>query len=82
MSGLSDAEVCAWLQASCAAQGVPEVVTNPATLSSVAALVTGRAAGPPEGAVRREGDRPTAPATAASADRPVRAGTHAREGTG
>jgi len=47
MKGLTDAEVWAWLRASCAAQGVPEVVSDPATVGTVAVLLTGRAGGPP-----------------------------------
>lgn len=50
MKGISDAEVWAWLQASCAAQGVPEVVSDPATVGAVAVLLTGRAGRPPASA--------------------------------
>jgi hypothetical protein len=60
MKGLTDAEVWAWLQASCAAQGVPEVVSDPATVGAVALLLTGRAGGPPGSAAgARRGTRAT-----------------------
>ena len=59
MTGISDAEVWAWLQASCAAQGVPEVVSDPATVGTVAVLLTGRAGGPSAGAAgARRATRP------------------------
>jgi hypothetical protein len=60
MKGVSDAEVWAWLHASCAAQGVPEVVSDPATVGAVAVLLTGRAGGPPGSAAgaRRAGRAP------------------------
>lgn len=48
------AQVAAWVQASCEAQGVPVVVADPGVVSDVVALATGRVAGPadraPQGA--------------------------------
>ena len=39
--GVSAADVAAWLAASCAAQGVPVLVTDPRVLADVAALLSG-----------------------------------------
>ncbi len=47
--GLSDApedRLRAWLESSCAAQGVPVLVDDPGTLMRVAALLGGAASGP------------------------------------
>jgi hypothetical protein len=43
--GLTDEEVAAWVEASCAAQGVPVKVTDPAVVRSVCVLLGGRGAG-------------------------------------
>jgi hypothetical protein len=61
MSGISDAEVREWLRASCVAQGVANVVTDPATLAAVAMLLTGQGGRPTAGA---KGARRAAPGAA------------------
>lgn len=47
-------QVADWVRASCLAQGVPVVVSDPGVVSDVVALATGRAVGPadraPQGA--------------------------------
>lgn len=44
MGGLSGEAVAAWVEASCADQGVPVKVTDPAALRRVSVLLGGRAA--------------------------------------
>lgn len=39
-------QVADWVRASCEAQGVPVVVSDPGVVSNVVALATGRVAGP------------------------------------
>ena len=43
---LSQQELRAWVEASCAQQGVPVKVTDPAVIASVSVLLTGRQAPP------------------------------------
>jgi hypothetical protein len=42
MGRLTDDELAAWVAASCAAQGVPEKVTDPYLVAQVGVLLTGR----------------------------------------
>lgn len=55
MVGLSQEVVAGWLDASCAAQGVPKAVTDPAVLAQVVTLL-----GAAPGATTRNAERPRA----------------------
>jgi len=45
LSGLSAEDLAVWVAKSCAAQGVPVKVTDPAVLRQVGVLLTGQASG-------------------------------------
>ena len=45
LSGMSPEDLAAWVAKSCAAQGVPIKVTDPAVLRQVGVLLTGQASG-------------------------------------
>ena len=45
LSALSAEDLAAWVAKSCAAQGVPVKVTDPAVLRQVGVLLTGQASG-------------------------------------
>ena len=66
LSGLPLADLVAWVEASCARQGLMVAISNPSTIVSVAGLLTGRARG---GGGRAE-RAPTRPGLAGS-DQPV-----------
>lgn len=57
LHGLTAEQVRQWLEASCAAQGVPVVVTDAGVLSRVGVLVSGRRRKPQAGATRSQSPR-------------------------
>ena len=68
----------AWLAASCAAQGIPMLVTDPGVISNIGVLLRGRdAAGGP-----RSGDRRARRSAAPSGNDPVRVHLPASDGSG
>ncbi len=53
-SGLTEAELRAWVEASCQAQGVPVFVSDAATVRAVQVLLTEPGAGLPSAGAKRE----------------------------
>lgn len=64
MARITAEELAAWVKASCAAQGIPERVADPAVLAQVGTLLGGRQGEPPHGAQRRGGSPAGAPTAA------------------
>lgn len=61
---LTSEEVAAWVEASCAAQGVPAHVSDQTVLAAVVALIGGAAGGP----AARQREDPSGAITAASTE--------------
>ena len=70
MAGVTPEQIRAWVEASCAQQGVPVAVTDPATVERIVVLLggTGRE-GPGRGAATRRGLQPPDRGDAVGAER-------------